>query len=108
MLRWRLLLFDLVHHSGASAVVRETDYGCFSMPIWKSNHADSCIPWSSRPVSSAAVLMKEVIANAMAASVYDSSVREGVQSNKSQGCESSSARSSGDQTSRLQLDGEKW
>ena len=54
MLRWRLLLFDLVHHSGASAVVRETDYGCFSMPIWKSNHAYSCIPWSSRPVSSAA------------------------------------------------------
>jgi hypothetical protein len=75
MLRCRLLLFDLVHQSGASAVVRETGYDCFSMSIWKSNHADSCIPWRSRPVSSAAVLLKEILPNAMAASVYDSPVR---------------------------------
>ena len=34
MLRWRLLLLDLVHQAGVSAVVKVTGYDCVSMLIW--------------------------------------------------------------------------
>lgn len=37
--------------------------------------ADSCIPWRSRPASSAAALLKEMLPNAMAAGDCDSLVR---------------------------------